>query len=185
MPNKIPSALKGAIEAHAGTQMGRKWTLNFDFSHAPEPTIDKTLMRNFKSLNLQPEEKRFLSCACREEIYFYQNLSFDDLRPYVDRLVKKLNQKNMQNAHVVASDFGAFICLAAIFSGELRKDHPLVFDLKDMPLSLFPEKWMNTKRIHKVIEVRLSLESSWLNYISSLANCPDYMPLKRVARRAA
>jgi hypothetical protein len=182
MPSKHPSNLQGQIEAHLSASRPRTWTLDFDLTNTPAPSIDQTLMVNFKNLSLAPSEKRALSSACREQIYCYQNLDHELIQPYVEKLILKLNQSQMQHAHVVASDFGAFICLAAIFSGGLRDDQPLIFELRSLPLSLFPKDWVQTKSIGKQIEILLRPEEDWLSSVTSLTTCPDYLPLKKAIR---
>lgn len=181
----ISTAFKGKIQAHGLKSSNKTWVLPFDVSPSSTPSLHQTLMSNFKNLKLNDHEKRQLSQKCREEIVHYQNIQEEALLPYVEKLLASLHQSSQTELRIVAQDLGAFICLAAIYSGRLPQNKTLIFELSDAPLSLFPKKWMREKKQSKTVEVHFQLQSSWLMSFQTLAKCPTYISTSVKGLRAA
>jgi len=179
------TAFKGKIQAHGLKTANKTWVLPFDVSPASAPCLQQTLMTNFKNLKLNDEEKRQFSQKCREEIVHYQNLQEESLFPYVEKLLTSIHQSNQTELRIVAQDLGAFICLAAIYSGRLPQNKVLIFELSDAPISLFPKKWIRETKQAKAVEIHFQLHSSWLTSFQTLAKCPAYINTNLKRPRAA
>lgn len=178
MPCQNP--FKGKIETFCSDQKSK--TLNFDVTPNKQPKMNEVLMVNFKKYHLTPQEKRNLSQKHRETILAYQSISTESLDQYVQKLLNLFEAKSEEVLHVKASDFGAFICLAAIFSHSFPVKKKITFHLTSMPLSLFPKKWARNKKVAQNIEICFDEDVCWEGNFKSLTQAPPFLELPRSAK---
>ena len=98
--------------------------LSFKFP-VKKPEIVDCLMTEFKSFNFSEKEKQMLSAKHRKKICEFNSISEKDLSKYSTKLMKELKQFKDDTITIKATEFGAFICLAAIFSGKLPQNSTL------------------------------------------------------------
>lgn len=158
-----------------------KTLVSFDVTPNSEPSVNQKLMCNFKEIGFSEVERRELSYKHREHICYYQNMDEKIISEYSEKLIAKINRSSGQKLLIKASDFGAYICLAAIFSGNLPTDKSLRFELSSVPLSLFPKKLVHQQIQSLNHEVVFLLgEDCWIRPFKSLYHCPDYIQLSPV-----
>jgi hypothetical protein len=171
---------KGKIETFCSNQKLKN--LSFDVTPSSAPEMKEVLMVNFKKYHLSPEEKRNLSQKHREQIIAYQSISNQSLDPYVEKLLGLIENKNSQTIHVKASHFGAFICLAAMYSKSFPTDVKVVFHLTSTPLSLFPKKWNKTNKLSSNITIHFEHDVCWQGNFKSLTQAPTHLQLPKSSR---
>ena len=82
----------------------------------------------------------------------------------------------MKKMVIQADEVGAYICLAAIFSGKLPPDAPWEFELRAMPLQLFPSFFVKDKQEGKKRKIRFILEEDcWLKPLKGLCKTPHHL----------
>lgn len=172
----------GTIEATTHAKSNHRWQLDFELTPKEAPNLDNTLMTNFKDLDLAPEEKRVLTFQCREELFCYRHINFRDVEPFVRELIAKLNHRSRKKITLNASDMGAFICLAAAYSGEIRSDVKLTLELSDLPLKLFPVEWVKIPKMGRNISIHVGPFQTWMGEIKSLTEFPTHLPVNKQAR---
>lgn len=168
---KKPVMLKGQIKFFS-KRAGKEYEMKYSdpvFKEGFEESLTDTMMTSFHHLKLTAMEKKQLSRSHRKILNYYRHLNPFSLNQDAKKLVLEINQ--YQDAHVVieADQYGAFICLAALYSGKISEEKRIEFILKDSPLALFPKvlaKKEPKENLHKII-FRLS-ESSWLEPFNSL-----------------
>lgn len=168
---------KGKIETFCTNQKPKN--LSFDVTPSNSPQMKEILMVNFKKYHLTPEEKRNLSQKHREQILAYQSIPTQSLDPYVEKLLGMIKSKSEQTLHIKASHFGAFICLAAIYSKVFPADVKVVFHLTSLPLSLFPKKWAKTNKTSSNISIQFEEDVCWEGSFKSLTQAPTYLDLPK------
>lgn len=151
--------------------------IRFDITPPDRPPVAQTLMVNFKRFDLSEREKKQLSHKHREQIVAFQTVNDELMNKYTERLIKLIKHKDVHSAQVEASDFGAFICLAALYSGNFPKDTPVVFQLTSLPLSLFPEKWVFDVDLAPQVDIRFSSDISWQGQFQSFTRPPQHLKL--------
>jgi hypothetical protein len=151
--------------------------IRFDITPPERPQVTQTLMVNFKRFNLSEEEKRQLSHKHREQIVAFQTVNDELMNKYTQRLIRLVKHKDVKNVHIEASDFGAFICLAALYSGKFPKDKPVNFVLTSLPLSLFPEKWVFDVEVAPHVDIHFSSDVSWQGQFQSFTEPPQHLKL--------
>lgn len=141
------------------------------FREGFEENITDTMMSSFDNLNLTAEEKKNLSRTHRKILNYYRHLSPFSLNLDAKKLIAEINQSKKTNIVIEANHYGAYVCLAALYSGKLSSDKKVEFILEKAPLALFPKTFIKTEpkiNQHKVT-FRLS-ENCWLSPFSSLYN---------------
>lgn len=151
--------------------------IHFDITPPSRPHVGQTLMVNFKRFNLSEQEKKQLSHKHREQIVAFQTVNDELMNKYTDRLIRLIKHKDVESAQVEASDFGAFICLAALYSGKFPKDTPVEFQLTSLPLSLFPEKWVFDVELGPEVDIHFASDISWQGQFRSFAEPPQHLRL--------
>jgi hypothetical protein len=176
----------GTISANHSHSKQPIWSFDYCLDFQDRPRISDVLMSTFKDLKLSQEEKINLTCQCREELHFYRSLSADELAPYIEKLKKNIQKHGRHQSHIKASGFGAVICMAAIFSGELNsKKSKISFELSDVPLKLFPQDWINTQNLSPQISLEFMPSQTWLSTMKSLTELPSYFPMPKTAKRSS
>lgn len=180
----------GTICANHSQTKRPLWSFDYALDFNARPKIADVLMNSFKDLKLSQEEKANLTCHCRQELHFYRSLSAHELDPYISELIAKLQKFNRHHTHIKASGFGAVICMAAAFSGQLNNQKTkILFELSDVPLKLFPQDWINIQKLGPHISLDFLPSQNWLASMKSLTELPSYFPLpksrKTVSKRVA
>ncbi len=138
-------------------------------------SIDQTFISCFKGLGLTHEEKQVLSVKDRTVIHHYQRLNKDLLLNLADQLICSI-EKKCSNSDILiqAEHLGAFICLAAIYSGKLPHNKHIEFRLGNAPFKLFPKTLANrTLPLSGRYAISFYVdEKCWLNNIFSLQDPP-------------
>lgn len=171
---------KGKIETFCSNQKSKN--LSFDVTPNNSPQMKEILMVNFKKYHLTAEEKRNLSQKHREQILAYQSIPTQSLDPYVEKLLGLIKNKSGETLHIKASHFGAFICLAAIYSKIFPNDAKVVFHLTSLPLSLFPKKWAKTNKPSANISIVFEEDVCWEGSFRSLTQAPNYLDLPKASK---
>lgn len=139
------------------------------FKEGYEENLADTMMSSFDHLNFTAEEKKQLSRTHRKMLNNYRHLSPFSLNLDAKLLIEEINQSKQTHVVIEANHYGAYICLAALYSGKLSPDKKIEFILEKAPLALFPQSFMKSKtqnQSHKVV-FHLS-EDCWLSPFSSL-----------------
>lgn len=162
MANTQP--FKGQIKIICDANQEKK--LNFSLPQKDVPLCD-SLMSCYSKFKFTAEEKRDLSHHHRKIIHQYQCLEDEVILEYVNKLISAL-PSSKKKITVHASDFGSYICLAAIHSGKIPEDVKISFELEDSPVELFPKKYVK-KALNSHAKVKFTYsEDSWVKPFKSL-----------------
>lgn len=167
---------KGKVNFYDGDNKRKKLcSLNFDVS--PQvPSMGETLMCKFEDLKFTEEEKRELTAKHREIICEYRTIDKKIINRESKQILKLIKNSKSDSVTIVASDLGAYICLAAIFSGKIPKNKEVKFELETVPLKLFPSELVKDKMAGQNYPVSIKIDrESWLRPFKSLYTCPNYM----------
>lgn len=130
-----------------------------------------TIMVCFKSLHFSSEEKKHLSRNHRKIINYYRHISNLSLESDANQLILAINNSSQTQFIIEANQYGAYVCLAAFYSGELSNDKKIEFILEEAPLALFPESFMKAEPKNTLHKVNFHMsEDCWLSPFSSLYN---------------
>jgi hypothetical protein len=141
------------------------------FQDGFKENLTDTMMSSFENLKLTNEEKKHLSRSHRKLLNYYRHLNLFTLNSDAKKLVHEINHSKQSHIIIEANHYGAYVCLAALFSGKLSEDKTVEFILEKAPLALFPKAFIKTEpknKNHKVV-FRLA-EDCWLTPFSSLYN---------------
>lgn len=155
---------KGQIRIFCDTSKERNLTFNVPEEDLP---FSESLMSCYTKLKLTPEEKRDLSLNHRKIIHQYQKLDDQVVLMYVDKFINAL-PTSRKRIKIETSDFGSYICLAAIHSGKIPEDLKISFELENSPVELFPKKFVK-KALNSKSKVKFTYsENSWVRPFKSL-----------------
>lgn len=141
-------------------------------SYSAEPmevSFEQTIMASFDFLNFSEEEKKQLSNRHRKMLNHYRQINpfalNVDAKELVDHIARFKGDKLVIEAH----DYGAYICLAALYSGKLPACKKIEFHFQGSPLALFPKTLLKSppKNIDHKIVFHVQ-ENSWLSPFSTL-----------------
>lgn len=169
-----PANFKGRILFVLGSGNRKTIPLKYAepvFNEGFEDNLAETMMASFENLNLTAEEKKILSRSHRKLLNYYRHVSPFCLNGDAKRLISEINQSDETKITIEAAHYGAYVCLAALYSGKLDSHKKIEFILEKAPLALFPKTFMKSKTVldhHRVI-FRLS-DDCWLSPFSSLYN---------------
>ena len=151
-------------EAHS-----EKKTLMSYYAEPLEAGFDQTIMASFDFLNFSAEEKKQLSSRHRKMLNNYRHINPFALNVDAKELVDQITKCKSQSIVIEAHDYGAYICLAALYSGKLPSNKKIEFHFEGSPLALFPKTLLKTqpKNIDHKIVFRVQ-ESCWLSPFSTL-----------------
>jgi hypothetical protein len=141
------------------------------FKEGFEDNMAETMMASFGHLKLTAEEKKNLSRTHRKMLNYYRHLCPFSLNGDSKKLIAEINASKETQIVIEANHYGAYICLAAHYSGKLDASKKIEFILQKAPMALFPKAFMKAEpkiNQHK-ITFRLS-EDCWLSPFSSLYN---------------
>lgn len=139
------------------------------FAEPLEAGFEQTIMASWDYLNFSPEEKKQLSTRHRKMLNNYRQINPFALNVDAQELVEQIKKCKSESMVIEAHDYGAYICLAALYSGKLPANKKIEFKFEGAPLALFPKIMLKTapKNVdHKIVfEVK---ENCWLAPFSTL-----------------
>lgn len=165
---------KGRIEFFQSLSKQKAGHLEYgapNFSKDFENGIANTMMADFEQLNLTSEEKKNLSRSHREILNYYRYLSPFSLNTDAKKLIAEINHSSEKQLTIKAEQYGAYVCLAALYSGKLDRSKKIDFILEKAPIALFPKSFMKSRsksNNHKV--VFCLTDDCWLSPFNSLYN---------------
>lgn len=164
------SNFKGKI-FFSSDDFAAKKTLMSYYTEPLEVSFDQTIMSSFDFLNLNPEEKKQLSNKHRMLLNSYRQINpfalNVDAQDFIAQVTKCKGEKMVIHAH----DYGAYICLAALYSGKLPANKKIEFHFESSPIALFPKSFL--KNMPKVADHKIVFhveENSWLGPFATLYN---------------
>lgn len=113
----------------------------------------ETFMSNFGDLNLSEKEKKSFSRSHRSMINQYKKISPFGLNRDKNNLLDAILSSKEKNITIEASEYGAYICLAAAYSGKLPDNKKIKFILRASPIALFPKSFVKTEELPKNCEI--------------------------------
>ncbi|MGZ3790424.1 MAG: hypothetical protein ACXVLQ_17965 [Bacteriovorax sp.] len=141
------------------------------FQEGFEDNLALTMMASFDHLNLTSEEKKNLSRSHRKMLNYYRHISPFSLNIDANKLIIEINQSKQAHFVIKANHYGAYVCLAALYSGKLSPNKKIEFILENAPLALFPKTFMKCEPkgdFHRVV-FQMS-DDCWLSPFRSLYN---------------
>lgn len=165
-----PSAFKGKIFFSSKASKEWKKTLMSYQTTTSEVDFDQNMMVAFDYLNLSAEEKKQLSVGHRKILNYYRNVNPFNLNHDALELINQIKNCKNKTIFIKAYDYGAYICLAALYSGQLPTDKQIEFHLEESPIALFPKSLIkkSPKDEHKVL-FHIG-EDCWLKPFSTLCS---------------
>ncbi len=166
--------LKGTIEFIASDHHSKySYTLN-----PKEYEMADTLMVNFKKYGFKSDEKKTLCQSSRKNILSFANLQAEDLYDQAMALVRRTRRIKSKKVEIKAEGQGAFICLVAIFSGELPPNKQYFFTLNSVPLKLMKREFLKRKSKPGSVNIDLRYNKDcWLTPLQSLHECPRFLDI--------
>ena len=169
-----PNFIKGKIKFVGSKTREKNILMKYEFptmKEGFEESLADTMMDSFKNLNLTPEEKKQLSMSHRKMLNYYRHLNLFSLNSDAQKLINEINSSKKSHIVIEANHYGAYVCLVALYSGQLSNDRRVEFILENAPLALFPKSLIKSEPkeyLHKAV-FHLS-EDCWLSPFSSLYN---------------
>lgn len=151
--------------------LGEKKTLMSYYAEPLEVAFDQTIMSSWDFLNFSHEEKKQLSTKHRKMLNSYRHINPFALNVDAQDLIAQIKKCKSEHMVIEAHDYGAYICLAALYSGKLPTNKKIEFQFEGSPIALFPKTMIKTasKNIaHKIIFK--VIENSWLAPFSTLTS---------------
>lgn len=131
--------------------------------------FEQNIMSSFDFLNLKMEEKKQLSTKHRKMLNHYRQINPFALNVDAQDFVNQVINCPTDKLIIEAQDYGAYICLAALYSGKLPKNKKIEFHFEGSPLALFPKTLLKSppKNFdHKIVfHVQAN---SWLSPFTTL-----------------
>jgi hypothetical protein len=170
----MPACLKGTIEFIATDHHSK-----YSYKLSPrDHQMADTLMVNFKKFGFNSTEKKTLSQERRKKILNFTNLEARDLYDQATALVRRTKRVQSKRIEIKAEGQGAFICLVAIFSGELPLNKQYFFTLKSVPLKLMRKEFLKEKSKPGSVNIDLRYSKDcWLTPLESLHECPNFLDI--------
>jgi hypothetical protein len=146
-------------------------TLMSYYAEPLEPSFEQTIMASWDFLNLSVEEKKQLSTRHRKMLNKYRHINPFALNVDAQELIELIKKCKAETMVIEAYDYGAYICLAALYSGKLPANKKIEFHFAGSPIALFPKTMLKAtpKNIDHKIVFRLK-ENCWLAPFSTLYN---------------
>ena len=147
----------------------KKLTLMTYQTEPLEAGFEQTMMSSFYFLKFSTEEKKQLSTRHRRVLNNYRQISPFALNLAANELIQHISKCKSSTLVIEAHDYGAYICLAALYSGKLPSNKKIEFHFEGSPLALFPKSLLN--KSHKNQEHKIVFrvcEDSWLTPFSTL-----------------
>jgi len=146
--------------------------------NAPDISFEETFMRHFNTLGLNGQEKSQLSLKHRREMCAYKNVDQRSLKSAIKNLSKRINDDSSSEITIEADDFGSYVCLATIFSGEISTNKMVHFELNNIPLKLMSPQLLSGKINSANITVNINFEHGhWVTSFKTLHALPTGIEL--------
>ncbi len=130
--------------------------------------LSERMMNSFNRFNFSNKEKQKLSMKHRKDLGQFLNINVFELKQYSDELVYLINNSSEESFCLEAFDYGAYICLAAVYSGKIHASKKLVINLNNSPMALFPTTLIK-KSIDKKHKINYQVENNfWINEFDTL-----------------
>ena len=126
------------------------------------------MMTSFTKFKFSKIEKIKLSNIYRKKINHFLNINMFELKSDAEELINKINSTSVKHLTIEASNYGAYVCLAALFSGKLNKEQTIQFDLSECPIKLFPEILIKKDPSKKHVYNLLHDTNCWTSKIKSM-----------------
>ena len=170
----MPAYLKGTIEFIASDHHSK-----YSYKLSPKDhQMADTLMVNFKKYGFNSDEKKTLCQESRKHILNFTNLEAQDLYDQAMALVRRAKRIKSKRMEIKAEGQGAFICLVAIFSGELPLNKQYFFTLNSVPLKLMRKEFLKKKCKPGSVNIDLRYnQGCWLTPLESLHECPRFLDI--------
>lgn len=158
---------KGKIFFYEDFKTAKKTLMSYQ-TEPLEVGFDQSMMCSFDFLNFSAEEKKRLSKKHRDLLSSYRQINPFALNADAQTFIDQINACKGKKIKVEANDYGAYICLAALYSGKLAEDKVIEFIFEKSPLALFPQTLLKRQKDypHKVV-LKIG-EDCWLKPFSSL-----------------
>ena len=146
----------------------------FSFEIDKDPSaLNETFNSQFKEVPFAESEKKNLTQRHRFELKFFKTIEEEEISGAVDQFIQDLSGKFGKTLIIEASSTGAFLCLAAIFSGRLPKNQDWIFELSDIPVAVFPTSLIKETSPLDDYEVNFYFHpKSWMNGFPTLRKAP-------------
>lgn len=167
-----PTLFKGKVQFVGFSATEKNYQMKYNAPSLKEgfqENLTDTMMASFENINFTTEEKKHLSRSHRKMLNYYRHLNLFTLNMDAQKLIQEINQSKQSSVVIEANHYGAYICLAALYSGKLSPDKKIEFILEKAPLALFPKVFIKSEpkdRLHKVV-FNMS-EDCWLSPFTSL-----------------
>ena len=153
-------------EAH-----GEKKKLMSYYAEPLETDFDQMIMASWEFLNFSQEEKMQLSTKHRKVLNSYRQINPFALNVDAQELIEQIKKCKSNHMVIEANDYGAYICLAALYSGKLPPNKKIEFQFAASPIALFPKIMLKNApktNAHKIVfNVQ---ENCWLSPFSTLTS---------------
>ena len=139
------------------------------YAEAMETGFEQTIMASFDFLNFSVEEKKQLSTKHRKMLNNYRQLNPFALNLDAKNLIDQISTCKNDSIIIEAQDYGAYICLAALYSGKLPSNKKIEFRFQSAPLALFPKTFL--KKLPKNLDHKIVFkvtENCWLYPFTTL-----------------
>ncbi|MDO9184149.1 MAG: hypothetical protein Q7U04_17175, partial [Bacteriovorax sp.] len=117
-----PIIFKGKVQFVGVTSAEKNGQMKYadpTFKEGFEESLTDTMMASFESFKLTAEEKKQLSRSHRKMLNYYRHLNLFSLNVDAKKLITEINQSKQTHVVIEANHYGAYICLAALYSGKL------------------------------------------------------------------
>jgi len=163
---------------------GKKTNLTrFDFKiPKKEIPLSDMLMCHFSDLGLSTAEKQSFKQEYRKELCYLKSLDSSYLESSCRALLNELSSPQLKNKSLTikANSYGTFVCLAAIFSGEIPGHVEIKFELDECLLPLFPKSFVKDSGAAHSFPISFRYcEKSWIKPFPSLRRSPKFMSFQR------
>lgn len=130
--------------------------------------FEETMMSAFDFINFSPEEKKHLSKKHRDLLSKYRYINPFALNADAQEFIEQIKLCKSKKIKIEANDYGAYICLAALYSGKFPEDKIIEFVFEKSPLALFPQSLLKRQKEnpHKIV-LKLT-DDCWLKPFNSL-----------------
>ena len=147
----------------------KKLTLMTYQTEPLEAGFEQTMMSSFDFLKFSTEEKKQLSTQHRRILNNYRQISPFALNLAASELIQQIVKCKSTTLIIEAHDYGAYICLAALYSGKLPSNKKIEFYFEGSPLALFPKSLLkNSHKNHDHKIIFRVCDDCWLTPFSTL-----------------
>jgi hypothetical protein len=171
-----------AGEIHLITKNGKKIKLLSYQEIAPtkKPTLEDLFIGQFDHFGFSNEEKKVLSLNHRRAIFHYAENYNQDFEKKLDRLIKVINAQKDKSMVIEATDWGANLVYAALFSGKVDPKKNFHLNFTDSPLALIPNDYYKCLK-PKNLSLHLSISpTSWMNEVRSMATPATHQLIRKL-----